>query len=300
MIRGARFSHNFSESNVSFFAEFLLQKFFSLRCIESWEQFFSTMASCLKLTLKCLALIGIVLTLLFILDIFSLVFTYDTDPRKDWKFIALLTLIVSALTLWGADSNNPHVLAYAVATSLITITLYYTIELDDILLEFALSPIKAIGLRIVVLLFSTLLLGMIHGHRMTVLHEHVWLLSGRTTLDEEKSPVSNPAQESWKRHPPTSSASNGSKSSGTKSNSKTVKNDLPMKDESEGDWDDGEESDAEDEEAGLPSSHRVQSSAKSFSSQVLERPHPSSRISGSTDSSKPSPTNDGVPTKSSN
>ena len=265
------------------------------------------MASCLKLTLKCLALIGIVLTLLFILDIFSLVLTYDTDSRKDWKLIALLTLIVSALTLWGTDSNNPHVLAYAVATSLITVTLYYIIELDDILLEFALSPIKAIGLRIVVLVFSTLLLGMIHGHRMTVLHEHVWLLSGQITLDEEKSPVSNPTQESWKRHPPTPSASNGSKSSGSKSsgpksNSKTVRNDLPVEDESEGDWDDGEESDAEDEdeEAGPLSSHRVQSSAKSFSSQVLERPHPSSRISGSPDSSKPSPTTDGVPTKSSN
>lgn len=253
------------------------------------------MASCLKLMLKCLALSGIVVTLLFILDIFSLVFTYDTDPRKDWKLIALLTLIVSALTLWGTDSNNPHVLAYAVATSLITITLYYTVELDDILLEFALNPIKAIGLRIVVLVSSTLLLGMIHGYRMAVLHEHVWLLSGQITLDEEKSPVSNPTQESWKCHPPSSSASNGPNSSGPKANSRTVRNDL---DESEGDWD--EESDAEDEEAGLPSSHRVQSSAKSFSSQVLERPHPSSRISGSTDSSKPSPTTDGVPTKSSN
>lgn len=256
------------------------------------------MASCLKLMLKCLALIGIVATLLFILDIFSLVFTNETDPRKDWKLIALLTLIVSALTLWGTDSNNPHVLAYAVATSLITITLYYTVELDDILLGFALSPIKTIGLRIVLLVFSTLLLGMIHGHRMTVLHEHVWLLSGQITLDEEKSPVSNPTQESWKRHPPSSSGSNGPNSSGPKANSKTVRNDLSV-DESEGDWD-GEESDAEDEETGLPSSHRVQSSAKSFTSQVLERPHPSSRINGSTDSSRPSPTTGGVPTKSSN
>lgn len=253
------------------------------------------MASCLKLMLKYLALIGIVLTLLFILDIFSLVFTYNTDPKKDWKLIALLTLIVSTLTLWGTDSNNLHLLAHAVATSLITITLYYTIELDDILLEFTLSPIKAISLRIIVLVFSTLLLGMIHGHRMTVLHEHVWLLSGRVTVDEEKSPMSNHIQESCERHPPTSSASNG-----PKPNSKTARNDLLVEDESEGDWDDGEESDAEDEEAGLPSSYRVQSSAKFSSSQVLERPRPSSWISGSNDSSKPSPTTDGVPTKSSN
>lgn len=273
------------------------------------------MASCLKLMLKCLAFIGIILAFLFILDIFSLVFTIQTDSNKDWKFIALLALIVSAFTLWGTDSKNPHVLAYAVDTAFITITLYYTIELDDIIDEFSdlsgSALFKAIGLRLLVLLAAIIIIAMIAGYQMTVQLEHVLLLRGQITSNNNE--YSRPRPDA-SQNPPKSksisdtsdtsksiqSKSNKSRSDPPKSSRKVVQNVHPGDDETEGDWDDEEEGEEEDDEQPSPSD--VHQSAKSFSSQFLERP--SSRISGSTANSsvtsKPSPTtNSGVPTKSS-
>lgn len=270
--------------------------------------------------LKCLAFIGLVLAFLFILDIFSLIFTIEADPNKNWKFIALLALIVSAFTLWGTDSKNPNVLAYAVDTSFITITLYYTIEMDDIIFEFSdltgSALLKAIGLRVLVLLASTIIIAMIVGYQMTVQLEHVLLLRGQITSTDYENPRPRPAalpQTAPKSKPITSDTSksippksSGSKSNTSKSSPKVVRSYRSRDDESEGNLDDEEDDWDEDEEGqedGKPSPSDVHRSAKSYNSQFLERP--SSRISGSTANSsvtsKPSPTmNSGVPTKSSN
>lgn len=275
--------------------------------------------------LKSLAFIGIVLAFLYILDIFSLVFTIEADPNKNWKFIALLALIVSAFTLWGTDSKNPNVLAYAVDTAYITITLYYTIELDDIIVEFSelsgSALFKAIGLRLLVLLASAIIIAMIAGYQMTVQLEHVLLLRGQITSNDYQNPrplsaaPSNlPPRPAESSNPPPAkiksvnsntpkvilSRSSQPKSETPKSNLKQMDNVQPGDDESESNWDDIFDEDGEDEENPPPSD--VQQSAKSFSSQFLERP--SSRISGSTANSsvasKPSPTTkSGVPTKSS-
>lgn len=234
----------------------------------------------------------------------------DTDPKKDWKFIALMALIVSVLTFWGTDSKSAHVLAFAAATALITVTLYYTIEMDDILIEFSeLSGsafLKALGLRVLVLLMVTAILATITGHRMVVLLEHVLMVSGQVSMTDAKasttpgSPAPGGSQPfSVVNNSKTATKSGASKSSGAKSKTSPVvmQNAQASDDGTEGDWDDEEETSPSD----------VHQSAKSFNSQFLERP--SSRITGSTVnssvgsvSSKPSPTRiamDGVPTKSS-
>lgn len=233
-----------------------------------------------------------------------MVFSMDMDPKKDWKFIALIALIVCALTLWGTDSNNPHVLAYAVDTSLITITLYYTIEMDDILLEFSnltgAALCKAIGLRLLVLVAVTVILAMIHGYRMITLLEHVLLLRGQIGVDNRLA-KSEPVQQASSSTTSNSSKSSKAISSAPKASvaKKMVHIVEPDDDETESDWDDKDGEEEEDEEAVPSDAHQ---SAKSLNSQFLERP--SSRISGSTANSasltsKPSPATDGVPTKSS-